>query len=451
VDDDELTAAIEDRSARGIAGAVGRLVRSGALSPGTRLPTVRDLAGRLGISPTTVGEAWQALAQAGAIESRGRAGTFVRRAATSHGPERYRRITRGPGVYTLDLSTGVPDPALLPDLARAEALSARIGPLDLTTNYLDHPVDPGLDAALRARWPFTPERLTVVDGCLDALDRLASVVVRFGDRVLVENPTFPPVLDLLGDLGAEVVPVELDADGPVPSSVRAGLARGPVAFFFQPRAHNPAGASLSASRASDLAGVLAGSDVLVVEDDHAGDSSGAPLASLGRWRPSATVHVSGFSKSHGPDLRLAAVGGAGAVVDAVVSRRQLGPGWSSRMLQRLLATMLTDPATEATVARAAATYRERRAALTAALLSRGVATGGDDGIYLWVPVRDEQAALVALASRGIGASPGSPFEVAPLDGDHVRVTAGLVSSGVDALADALAAASEVPPPLPRRR
>ena len=62
----ELAGAITDRSARGIAAAVGRMVSSGDLPVGSRLPTVRDLAKVLGVSPTTVSEAWQTLAAVGA-------------------------------------------------------------------------------------------------------------------------------------------------------------------------------------------------------------------------------------------------------------------------------------------------------------------------------------------------------------------------------------------------
>ena len=439
VDTDDLVAAIEDRSARGIAATVGRLVRSGAYAPGDRLPTVREVAARIGTSPTTVSEAWQALARAGAIESRGRAGTFVRELGGAHGPERYQRITRGPGAYELDLSTGTPDPALLPDLERAHARS-RLG--DVTTNYLDETVDPELRAVLLERWPFTPGALTVVDGCLDALDRVSAALVRFGDRVLVEHPTFPPLLDLLGDLGAEVVPVELDGSGPVPASLAAGLELDPVACFLQPRAHNPAGVALDAARARRLAALLREHPgVVVVEDDHGADISTAPAVSLGTELPDRTVHVMGFSKSHGPDLRLAAVGGAAEVVDAVVTRRRLGPGWTSRILQRLLATMLRDEVTTAAVAAARDTYAARRRVVADALAARGVHTGGSDGIHLWVPVHDEQTALVALASRGVGASPGAPFATGPLEQDHIRLTVGLVSDGVEELADAVAQAA----------
>lgn len=446
---EELAHAIEDRTARGIAAGVGRLIRSGALQAGDRLPTVRQIAAVLGVSPTTVSEAWQALGGAGAIESRGRAGTFVRDGSGPHGPERYERITRGPGVYSRDLSTGIPDPALLPDLDRARSLSVRG---EVTTNYFDDPVDPGLLAVLEARWPFPAERITVVDGCLDALDRITSVLVRFGDRVLVENPTFPPLLDLLGDLGAEIVPVELDERGPVVASLAAGLALEPVAFFFQPRAQNPAGVAVDLTRARELAVLLAEHPtVVVVENDHGAEIANAPLHSLGLVLTDRTVHIHGFSKSHGPDLRLAAIGGAASVVDAVVTRRRLGPGWSSRILQRLLAAMLCDEETIGTVARAREEYARRRRAVADALGALGVSTSGTDGIHLWVPVRDEQTALVSLASHGVGASPGAPFATGPLVGDHIRLTVGLVDRGVDELAAQVATAAQGPPPIDRRR
>jgi len=55
-------------------------VRDGRLSPGTRLPTVRELAGRLGLAVNTVARAYRELETAGIVETRGRFGTFVARA-----------------------------------------------------------------------------------------------------------------------------------------------------------------------------------------------------------------------------------------------------------------------------------------------------------------------------------------------------------------------------------
>ena len=108
----DLEAIIDDRSAKGIAATIGRLISAGDLAPGHRLPTVRELSRALGVSPTTVSEAWQTLALVGAIDARGRQGTFVRQPTGPGSPRRYRRVTEGPGHFAIDLSTGTPDPAL---------------------------------------------------------------------------------------------------------------------------------------------------------------------------------------------------------------------------------------------------------------------------------------------------------------------------------------------------
>ena len=88
----------------------------------------------------------------------------------------------------------------------------------------------------------------------------------------------------------------------------------------------------------------------------AATSPRAALVSLGSWLPDRTVHIRSFSKSHGPDLRLAAIGGAGEVVAAVANRRLLGPGWSSRILQAVLVDLLADPATADVLDHARAEY-----------------------------------------------------------------------------------------------
>jgi DNA-binding transcriptional regulator YhcF (GntR family) len=54
-------------------------IRDGRLSPGTRLPTVRELAGKLSLAVNTVARAYRELEAAGILETRGRFGTFVAR------------------------------------------------------------------------------------------------------------------------------------------------------------------------------------------------------------------------------------------------------------------------------------------------------------------------------------------------------------------------------------
>ena len=200
------------------------------------------------------------------------------------------------------------------------------------------------------------------------------------------------------------------------------LDANPVALFLQPRAHNPTGVSMTARRAEQLGAVLQHTKLIVIEDDHSGDIACAPVVSLGTALPDRVVHILGFSKSHGPDLRLAAIGGNAQIVHAVATRRMLGPGWSSRLLQGVLTDLLTHEASITAVADARAAYAIRREAVVAILRSEGIDASGDDGINVWIAVERENDALLALAARGIGASPGSPFTVGEHATDHIRVT-----------------------------
>ena len=255
---------------------------------------------------------------------------------------------------------------------------SRVGKQSLTSSYLDHPVLPALEDELVASWPFPPEAMTVVDGAMDALDRVAQVVLRLGDRVVVEHPSFPPLLDLLDQLGCDVVGVDVDDEGlDARRACGAALAAGARAVFLQPRAQNPAGSAMTpragrgARRRARRPATRSSSRTTTPTTSRRRRCS----ASAGGCR-TRTVHIRSYSKSHGPDLRLAAVGGAGDVVTAVANRRLLGPGWSSRILQALLLELLRDPATPEVMAAARATYARRRALVSDVLAAHGVEVGG---------------------------------------------------------------------------
>ncbi|HEX6872272.1 MAG TPA: aminotransferase class I/II-fold pyridoxal phosphate-dependent enzyme [Micromonosporaceae bacterium] len=437
---DKVKARLTEPTAKGLAAAVSRAIGDGALLPGGKLPPIRTVATRLSLSPTTVSSAWQLLARSGAIHSDGRRGTVVAQPRAT-GPGRYRQALHHRAAFRLDLATGVPDPLLLPDLGPALRRLHSTVP----TSYLDEPVLPALEEALRGTWPFPAERIAVLDGAMDAMDALASAQLRLGDRAVVENPCFPPLLDLLDALGVEVIGVGLDEAGPLPDQLTDALAQRPAAVFLQPRAHNPTGASWTHQRAKELAEVLARAPgTTVIEDDSAGDICATGLVSLGTWLPEQVVHIRSFSKSHGPDLRIAAVGGPAARIDPVLERRLLGQGWTSRLLQHLLLDLLTAPDSIATVATARREYARRRRLITGALRKTGHDVFDGDGINVWLPVRDEQAALISLASAGIGAAGGTGFMTGPPTGHrpHIRITVGLVCSGHAAVAATLARAAE---------
>ncbi|WP_183100385.1 aminotransferase-like domain-containing protein [Nocardioides pelophilus] len=437
----DLTA-ITDSTPQGIAGAFSRAIRAGELAPGDRLPTVRGVAADLGVSPATVSAAWQALRRTGLVVSRGRAGTFVRDTPTPWLSPRQRGLVgAGPDGLRLDLSRGTPDPTLLPDLGPAlHRVSQRAGVLA----YQEEPVLPELREVLVASWPYETEAITVVDGATDGVTRMLEQVVSYGDRVVLESPGFPPFFDLVEALGAEVVPVALDDAGVTPDSLRRALDSRPVAVVLQPRAHNPTGVSTTVARAEQLVRVLRRRrDTVpwIVEDDHSSGISVSPDVSLGSWLPERVVHVRSYSKSHGPDLRIAALGGPSSIVDRIVARRMLGPAWTSRMVQTILLDLLTSSTSLDQVAEARRQYMARQRTLVGELAAHGVDLPAPDGINLWLPVSDERAAMVHLSASGIRVAPGAPF-LATDGAQFVRVTSGLVSPDDAAeVAVALAAAA----------
>jgi DNA-binding transcriptional MocR family regulator len=448
-----IALSIEERSPQGIAGGIARLITTGDLAPGDRLPTVRELASDLGVSPATVSHAWQTLASTGLITSRGRSGSFVRSVPREWMPRRYRGLD-GALDARLDLSRGTPDPALLPTLGPA---ISRIGAVFSKTsavpaNYMQKPDIPELHDLLRDTWPSPVESITVTNGALDAIDRALASIVRFGDRVIVENPTFPPFLDLLEHHGLEPIGVAVDREGMLPDAFATALRASPAIVLLQPRAHNPTGASLSVARAKELAFVLyrsrAAENAIVIEDDHSGAISTAPDVTFATWMPERVLHVRSFSKSHGPDLRIGALGGPRALVDRVVARRLLGPGWTSRMTQALLFELLTDPVSVAEVENARTTYASRQRQLAEALLAHGLPVHAGDGINTWLRVNDERDAIVHLTAAGIRVAPGGPFllgdaahrDASPGSG-HVRVTVGVIGDDIAQVAGALALAA----------
>jgi DNA-binding transcriptional MocR family regulator len=346
----------------------------------------------------------------------------------------------------LDLSRGTPDPRLLPELGPAiSRIGARADTSSTPANYTQLPDIPELHDLLRDTWPSPVESITVTNGALDAIDRALASLVRFGDRVIVESPTFPPFLDLLEHHGLDPVPVAVDAHGMRPEALATALRSGPAVVLMQPRAHNPTGASLTLERAKELAFVLyrsrAAENALVIEDDHSGAISTAPDVTLASWLPERVLHVRSFSKSHGPDLRIGALGGPRTLVDKVVARRLLGPGWTSRMTQALLYELLTDPVSVAQVEHARDTYAARQRAMAGALRAQGVDAVAGDGINTWLAVPDERDAIVRLTAAGIRVAPGGPFLLGDEpEGGHVRVTVGVAGDEHAFIAEALAAA-----------
>ncbi|MEO5324013.1 PLP-dependent aminotransferase family protein [Mesorhizobium sp. CC13] len=428
-----------DRTSRGIALETGAMIRSGRLPVGTKLPSVRDLAFRLGISPATVSIAWADLRRHKVIGGRGRNGAWVM--GDRFAPRPTRLISSGNyGPDVLNLGLASPDVELLPSLEQALVHGAKASQLN---SYERVRILPELEAVVRPTWPYDPGAFLVTNGGYNAVYTLLHALVPPGAPVAIEDPTAMRLLDILEDLNVPIIPVACDRLGPIPEALAEAMKANPVAFLFQPRVHSVTGTSLSRERLEALGDVLEGSGALVIEDDGVGDVSEADRHSLGRRFPDRVIHILSYSKTLGPDLRLAILSSSASVVEQIQSYRSFSAGWTSRILQGAVSWLLQDAETDNVVRRARTIYRERRHALASALLDHGVEINEGEGLCVLIPVESENFALVTLASRGIAVSAGSRFSMKPINSIRVA-TSVLQSSDVQRVAGAIAAAAATP-------
>jgi DNA-binding transcriptional MocR family regulator len=454
---------IRGRTAAEIATSVRDLVDSGVLRPEAELPTVRALADRLGVNRNTVASAYGVLVTAGVAEADGRRGTRIagipqvpreadwtdgrRRSETAGAdgqepagttPDPAVGVDRSPDL--VDLASGNPDPALMPNLTAA----ACAGGYD-TVLYGDPAIDPGLIAwASEQLTPLLPDAhgLVVAHGAVDAIDRVLGAHLTRGDSVAVEDPCFLASIGVLRVSGYRTAPVSTDAHGMVPASLAEAIHGGARAVVCTVRALNPTGASVTARRAAELRSVLADHPhVLVIEDDHF-----AGVATTEYHRVTATEQprwalVRSFSKFLAPDLRLAVVAADPDTTRRLETRLAVGATWVSRLLQHIAHHLVTDPAVEKLLARASVTYRERRDELIAALGRTGapVSAAGTDGLNVWIELDQPAAPVVAgLAACGWAVRDGATYALTDDPTPALRVTVStLTSTRAQAFADDL--------------
>ncbi|QUR69713.1 aminotransferase class I/II-fold pyridoxal phosphate-dependent enzyme [Mycobacterium spongiae] len=427
---------IAGTGAESIAASVEEAISRGDLAPGDALPSIRGLANQLGVNANTVAAAYRLLRDRGVVATSGRRGTRVRDRPAST-PRSLRGLDVPAGVR--DLSTGNPDPALLPIAAARFAPAKPARPIMYGEPAMSAELVESARGDLAADGVCADD-LAVTSGALDGIERVLATHVRPGDTVAIEDPGWANLLDLLAALGLSAETVRVDDDGPLVSDVAWALDRGVRALIVTSRAQNPTGAALSAHRAGLLHSLLAerSDDLLLVEDDHGAGIAGERLHTLAgttrRW-----AFVRSASKAYGPDLRLAVLAGDRRTVERVHGRLRLGPGWVSHVLQDLAVGLWTDEAARRLVRKAEQRYAENRTRLCAAVAERGVTAYGRSGLNVWIPVLDETVVITRLLNAGWAAAPGTRFRVRTPPGIRITI-ADLAGHEIDPLADAVAAA-----------
>ena len=286
------------------------LIQSGLLASGERLPATRELAGSLGLNRTTVAAAYELLESEGFITGQVGRGSFVtvQRPATDGHPLDWSDLLRhaNPSPQPLapsPLSKGVsfatsrPSEQLFPlDDFRASCQEVMASPdfahiLQLGSPSGYEPLRRYLLEAARAENLAAPDDdLIVTNGCQQSLDLLARVLLRPGDKVVVEDPVYPGLKSLFLEAGAQLIGVPVGADGIEIEPLQAALDRErPRLIVVTSNFQNPTGATLPVAARAALLRAAQTAGVPLVENDIYGDLrySGddlPPIKQLGRCR-----------------------------------------------------------------------------------------------------------------------------------------------------------------------
>jgi len=300
------------------------LIAAGSLSAGSKLPSIRTLAGQLGVSPNTVVTAYDRLAATGLIESRGTAGFFVHEAqgtAEAGAPleageeqeavwlvqqandGRLGMLPASSGALPVSwLEDAVPATAVRRALARSHGgLAARCPPQGLPE------LRERIALLLRgAGIAADASRVLTTCGATHAIDLVCRAFVQPGDAVLVEDPGYFLLFDRLRAAGARLVPVRRRPDGVDLAQFEAACREHrPRLAFLQSTLHNPTGWGSSPANLHRVLSMAEQHRVLVAEDDvHGHFHPGQPtrLAQLAELRN--VVYCSSFCKALSPALRM---------------------------------------------------------------------------------------------------------------------------------------------------
>lgn len=414
---------ITGRSAVDIFLRLRAAIETGEILPGVKLPTVRGLAEQLNVHRNTVSQAYRRLAQHGLVVSSARGGTSV---AVRLDPDLIPDPDFGPGVR--DLSLGNPDTAFFPDVSAAIKRAAG-RPRPLYGGPPDVPELLDAIASLVRKDGVPAENISIVSGGFDGMERALSAHLGPGDSVAMEEPGFTQVTPMVRALGMVPVPMAMDTEGVLPDSLEAALKKGVRAVIVTPTAQNPTGATLTATRAADLAAILRRySNTLLIEDDHYRMLTTSPAYSIAAHAPTdRRVLVRSFAKCFGPDIRLAVLIGDATTLLRVRQRMALGAQWVSHLLQWTVLELLNNSTAQKKLEKAGLVYNERRNALIEAFARNGITGYGVDGLFVWVPIARDTLISRHLLAKGWAVQTGDRFRIKEAYG--LRITSAILDSG----------------------
>ncbi|RMG90145.1 MAG: PLP-dependent aminotransferase family protein [Candidatus Dadabacteria bacterium] len=441
-----------------VARGLETLVDRGTFRPGDRLPSIRALARQLGVGVNTVREAYALMEDRGVVEARPQSGFYVRprlpeplvesrvpdaslrpRPVDVRGiAERVMHDIADPAL--VQLGATVPDPDLLPverlNRMTASALRRR------GRECVAYTLPPGW-AALRAEiakrlvasgCAVSPDEIVITNGCVEAVVLALEAVCRPGDTVAVESPTYYTFLQILQEMGLNVL--EVPATPRVGLSLEAlelALDRTPVAAcLVVPNFSNPAGACMPDGRKEALVRLCARYGVPLIEDDINGDLSfrePRPRVAKAFDRDGGVLLCSSFTKTLAPGYRIGWI--APGRFRGRVERRKLLTNLATATPPQIgLAEFLANGGYDRHLRRVRRAYADRVARMGAALAAHfpeGTRVSRPEGGFsLWVELPESVDSLDLYAEaldHGITIAPGPVFTASGKFRNFVRLSA----------------------------
>jgi 2-aminoadipate transaminase len=455
-------------------------IRSGELEQGEKLPPTRELAGQLGLNRTTISAAYELLESEGLISGHVGRGSFVTgggvqsanpTAAGVNWPDLLERSDPGFGVPTAAIGREIsfvmsrPSRDLFPlDDFRAscEAVLARRDLADILqlgspSGY--EPLRRYLLEAARAQSLAAPgDDLIVTNGCQQALDLIARVLLRPGDTVVIEDPVYPGLKNLLSGLGAQLIGIPVGSDGlDIPHFERALEQSRPRLAIVTSNFQNPTGATLPEPARRALLRAARAKGVPVVENDAYGELryEGEPVAAIKQLDAhGGTVLLRSFSKVSFPGLRVGWALGPKALIDRMRNAKEASDLHTDQLSQAVLLEFAESGRLAAHRARVLESGAERLHATLEACReylppgTRWTQPRGGMNVWVRLPEPLDAAQLLPRAQKeGVAYLPGKFFAVSRQEAGGLRLSfAGLppeeIRRGIAALGKIVASEME---------
>ena len=292
--------------------ALREAIRSGDLAEGAQLPTVRDLAWTLGVTPGTVSRAYALATQEGLLAATVGRGTFVAARAPRLGPTQPLFVEKEPVTLRGRIDLRAPQ---LGDVGQTaafrEALAAISGAVG--EDWIDYPTQRaerrlrehvGIWLSDRQLGAFDPDDIALTAGGQNAILLILLCCLR-GDRpvVLTEELAYPGFRHAARLARAEVIGVETDDEGLIPEALEAACRRhGAQVLCLTTEAQNPTTARLTPERRARIAEIARHFDLQIIEDDCY-TLSESTWPSLRALAPERVWHVGSLSKTISAALR----------------------------------------------------------------------------------------------------------------------------------------------------